>query len=134
MADYIAGKVARGGEAGWAAQGPGGGPEARHGSGAGPLEFSAEARALFDAGRELWRRYRAADAAPQAPQDRPPANANASLYDIREHFRGRDAVGRMSAKSRDGRFNELDAALRAALMALAKKIEPKVYEHGFLKR
>ena len=39
----------------------------------------------------------------------------------------------MNVKSTDDRFNALDAALRAALRTLAKKIEPKVYEHGFLK-
>jgi len=119
MADFIAGKVGRGGEEAWTV-----GQETRQGGGPnGPLEFSAEAQAVFDAGRDLWRHYHST----------PGANANASLYDIRELFKGRDEKGRMNAKSGDDRFNALDAALRAALKALAKKIEPKVYEYGFLK-
>jgi hypothetical protein len=108
MADYIGGKVKRGRYA-----------EAEAGR---PLVFSAEARTVFDAGRELWRRYHAT----------PGADVNAGLYDIREHFKGRSESGRMNAKSEDGEFNALDAALRAALKTLAKKIEPKVYLHGFL--
>jgi hypothetical protein len=87
------------------------------------LEFSAEALAAFGAGRELWRRYHAT----------PNANIDASLYDIREQFKGRGESGRMNAKSKDEAFNGLDADLRAALRALAKKIEPKVYLHGFLR-
>jgi hypothetical protein len=93
------------------------------GKAGGPPEFSAEALVVFAAGRELWRRYHAM----------PSTNLNASLYDIREHFKGRDAKGRMKVKSEDETFNQLDAKLRAALKALAKKIEPKIYLHGFLK-
>jgi hypothetical protein len=39
----------------------------------------------------------------------------------------------MNAKSEDATYNELIANLRSALKTLAKKIEPKVYEYGFLK-
>lgn len=88
-----------------------------------PLEFSPAAKAVFDAGRELWRYYHA----------QPGANPNAALYDIKAHFQGRDAKGRMNAKSGDDTYNGLMANLRAALKALAAQIEPKVYEHGFLK-
>jgi hypothetical protein len=49
-------------------------------------------------------------------------------------FKDRSASGRMNAKSGDEKFNELNASLRTALKALAKRIEPKVYEYGFLKR
>lgn len=38
----------------------------------------------------------------------------------------------MNAKSNDERYNELILGLRSALESLAKKIRPKVYEHGFL--
>jgi hypothetical protein len=38
----------------------------------------------------------------------------------------------MNTKSKDDKYNELIANLREALNILAKKIEPKVYEYGFL--
>ncbi len=60
-------------------------------------------------------------------------NVNASLYDIREHFQGRNEKGKMNNKSDDETYMKLIAELRSALKILAKKIEPKVYEYGFLK-
>jgi len=59
---------------------------------------------------------------------------NASLYDIREYFQGRNDKGTMNNKSDDEKYNELVENLRIALKVLAKKIEPKVYEYGFLKK
>ncbi|MGH9821359.1 MAG: hypothetical protein ACRD43_14425, partial [Pyrinomonadaceae bacterium] len=89
-----------------------------------PRQFSDEARAVFDAGRELWKYY-------HAQKD---INVNASLYDIREHFQGRNDQGRMNARSADANYTELIANLRQKLNLLAAKIAPKVYEHGFLKK
>jgi len=86
-------------------------------------EFSTEAAAVFDAGRELWRYYHLTATT---------YNVNASLYDIREYFKGRDEAGKMSASSADETFNRLDATLRAALQTLASQIAPKVYDYGFL--
>ena len=86
-------------------------------------EFSAEAQEVFAAGKKLWTYYHA----------QPKCNVNASLYDIREHFQGRNAQGKMNNKSTDETYNALIAELRTALKALATKIEPKVYEYGFLK-
>ena len=40
----------------------------------------------------------------------------------------------MNSTSEDERYNELLAGLRKAMKKLAAKIEPKVYEYGFLKR
>ena len=60
-------------------------------------------------------------------------NVNASLYDIRAHFQGRNNKGVMNNKSDDETYNDLIANLRSTLKTLAKKIEPKVYEYGFLK-
>jgi hypothetical protein len=60
-------------------------------------------------------------------------NVNASLYDIKEFFQQRNANGKMNNKSEDEKYNELIGNLREALKVLAQKIEPKVYEHGFLK-
>ena len=90
--------------------------------------FSPAARAVLDAGRELWRYYHA----------QPDANPNASYYDIRLHFQGvkRTASGKeqMNATSSDATYNALLANLRAAHKNLAAQIAPKLYEYGFLKR
>jgi len=88
------------------------------------LEFSDEAKAVFDAGRKLWKYY----------HSQPKASVNASLYDIRERFQGRNAKGRMNARSEDAQYTELIGNLRAAIDVLAKRIEPKIYEYGFLKK
>ena len=85
---------------------------------------SPAARAVLDAGRNLWRYYHA----------QPSANPNASYYDIRAHFQGCKPNGTMNAKSDDATYNAFLAALRAAHKVLAAQIEPKVYEYGFLKR
>jgi len=58
---------------------------------------------------------------------------NASLYDIREYFQGRNEKGKMNTKSEDETYNELIKNLRDTLNILAEKIEPKVYEYEFLK-
>ena len=90
-------------------------------------QMSQQARAVLDAGRELWRYYHAQSN----------ANPNASYYDIRLHFQGTttDAKGKvkMNSESPDATYTALLANLRAAMKALAKRIEPKVYEYGFLK-
>jgi hypothetical protein len=86
-------------------------------------EFSPEATKGFDAGRELWKYY----------HTQPNCNVNASLYDIREYFQGRNENGKMNNVSENERYNELIANLRWALKILTKKIEPKVYEYEFLK-
>ncbi len=87
-----------------------------------PLVFSPEATAVFDAGRELWRYYHA----------QPNANPNASYYDIREFFQGRNDKGKMNAKSEDKEYMRLLANLKDAMEQLRLKIVPKVYEYGFL--
>jgi hypothetical protein len=40
----------------------------------------------------------------------------------------------MNSASADATYTELLAKLRAALKSLARQIEPKVYDYGFLKR
>lgn len=86
-------------------------------------EFSAEAKDVFDAGRELWKYY----------HSKPNVNVNASLYDIREYFQGRNDKGRMNSRSDDKRYMELIGELRNKLDFLADKIKPKIYEYEFLK-
>ena len=88
-----------------------------------PRQFSAEAAAVFDAGRALWQYFHAQEN----------VNVNASFYDIREHFQGRNAQGRMNSTSLDATYTALIAELRAKLISLADKIKPKIYEYGFLK-
>ncbi|MEI6753137.1 MAG: hypothetical protein WCK78_08205 [Paludibacter sp.] len=87
------------------------------------LVFSTEAKALFQAGLKLWRYYHA----------QPRCNVNASLYDIREHFQGRNEAGKMNNASEDEKYMLLIKDVRDCTKILAKKIEPKVYDYGFLK-
>jgi hypothetical protein len=89
-----------------------------------PRQFSIEARAVFNAGLELWKHYHSQDN----------VNVNASLYDIKLHFQGRNDKGRMNAKSTDEKYTELMGNLRQKLNLLTDKIAPKVYEHKFLIR
>ena len=89
-----------------------------------PLIFSTEATDVMNAGRELWKYY----------HRQPNCNVNASLYDIREHFQGRNETGKMNNKSSDETYMDLISDLREKLRQLADKIEPKVYEYEFLKQ
>ncbi len=99
-----------------------------------PLVFSKEAKDVFNAGLELWRYYHSQTfpAYENITIALGAYNANASLYDIREHFQGRNESGKMNHKSKDATYMKYIDALREKLKVLAKKIEPKVYEHGFL--
>jgi hypothetical protein len=85
-------------------------------------KFSNEAKAVFKTGKKLWKYY----------HSQPSANVNASFYDIREFFQGRDDSGKMNNKSGDDTYNALIKDLRQSLSVLAEKIKPKVYEYGFL--
>ena len=81
----------------------------------------------MDAGRELWRYYHSKeDAAP-----------NASLYDIKMYFQGtktlKNGKVQMKPDSDDTRYTELINNLRNKLKVLARRIEPKIYQYGFLK-
>lgn len=89
-----------------------------------PRQFSIEATAVFNAGLELWKHYHSQDN----------VNVNASLYDIKLHFQGRNDKGRMNAKSTDEKYTEQMGNLRQKLNLLSDKIAPKVYEHEFLIR
>ena len=92
-----------------------------------PLVFSPEAKAVFDAGRELWKYY----------YKKSDADLNASYYDIRKYFQGTklDKKGKevMNATSADEIYTALHTALRSAHKKLARKIADKVKEHGFLR-
>ncbi|MGL2869768.1 hypothetical protein ACQKAZ_05980 [Helicobacter pylori] len=94
-----------------------------------PLKFSSSASKVFDASREVYRYYHAQDFTNHD------YNANVSLYDIKEFFQGRNAQGRLNspAKAKDEHYKQLYANLQDALKDLAKEIQPKVYEYGFLR-
>lgn len=93
-----------------------------------PLQFSPEAATVMDAGRELWRYY----------HSQPNANPNASFYDIRLHFQGskttKSGKVQMNADSTDEIYTNLIKNLREKIKDLELKIEPKVYDYGFLKK
>lgn len=87
------------------------------------MKFSPQAKAVFEAGRDLWKYYFEMNG----------ENSNPSLYNIKEFFQGRNENGRINNKSEDEKYNEKIEKLRQSLKVLAKKIEPKIYEYGFLK-
>ncbi len=94
-----------------------------------PLEFSENALSVLNAGREIYRYYHAQDFTKND------YNANVSLYDIKEFFQGRNAQGKLNppVKAKDTYYKQLYANLQDALKDLAKEIQPKVYEYGFLR-
>ncbi|MFP6035742.1 hypothetical protein ACLF89_07495 [Helicobacter pylori] len=94
-----------------------------------PLKFSPSASKVFDASREVYHYYHTQDFTNR------PYNANASLYDIKEFFQGRNAQGKLNLppKAKDEYYKQLYANLQDALKDLAKEIQPKVYEYGFLR-
>ena len=89
--------------------------------------LSTEARAVMEAGQNLWRYY----------HQQPGANPNASYYDIRLHFQGtkitKSGKEQMNTDSTDPTYTTLLNTLRQAMKQLATHIEPKVYKYGFLK-
>lgn len=88
-----------------------------------PKYLTIKARAVYDAGLELWQYYHTYG-----------ANPNVSLYDIKEFFKGRNNKGKINNKSDDETFNKLAENLSGAMRALAKQITPKIYEYGFLRQ
>lgn len=95
-----------------------------------PLKFSEEAQEVFKAGLKLWQYYHAQE----FKDSKKPYNPNASLYDIKAYFQGFNANGRMNPpqKSQDLYYKDCIGNLNHALDNLAKKIELKVYQYGFL--
>ncbi|MBR6177343.1 MAG: hypothetical protein IKQ70_05580 [Bacteroidales bacterium] len=87
------------------------------------LQYSDESKLVLSAGRDLWRYYHTMDA----------ANPNASLYDIKEFFQGRNQNGKMNSSSDDPIYTSLLEKLKTALRVLGEQIKPKVYEYGFLR-
>ena len=88
-----------------------------------PIHFTSESKAVFGAGKLLWTFY----------HKQIGSNPNAALYDIKLHFQGTNAKGRMNPKSIDANYNQLLGNLRRTLKILSMKVAPKIYEYGFLK-
>lgn len=97
--------------------------------------FSPEAKAVFAAGKELYKYYHTQPflSFGREPEKQGDFITNASLYDIKEYFQRRNEKGKMNPKSPDETYTLLITNLRKTLKKLAQKIEPKVYEYGFLK-
>ena len=95
-----------------------------------PIAFTPAAQAVMEAGRKIWEYYMA-----QKPKiyGADPVNVNASFYDIRAYFQGRDDKGKMNSESSDQTYMSLLRDLRTYQKVLAKQIEKKVYLYGFLK-
>jgi hypothetical protein len=90
-------------------------------------KFSKEAKDTINIGKELWKYYHSRITS----NDK--AIIDASFYDIREFFQGRSKTkGTMNTKSNDEGYNTIIKSLRQNMSVLAKKIQPKVYEYGFL--
>lgn len=87
------------------------------------LEFSDEAKVLFNSGKKLWKYY----------HQQTNVDVNASLRDIRDYFQGKNNQGKVSSKSLDEYYTELSADLREKLNIMEAKIASKVYKYGFLK-
>lgn len=92
-----------------------------------PLVFSEAANDVLSSGRLLWQYY-------HKQKDSIP---NASLYDIKLHFQGTKTLEngktQMNTESADEQYIKLITELREKLKVLAKQIEPKIYQYGFLK-
>ena len=87
------------------------------------LSFSVEAKTVFDTALPLWKYY----------HNQPNADLNASYYDIREYFCGRNAkTGNLNSKSTDEKYNQLHEVLRKAHKDLGRHIEPCIYQYEFL--
>lgn len=95
-----------------------------------PIVFTPAAAAVMETGRKIWEYYLHPK---QNVYGASPVNVNASFYDIRAYFQGRDEKGKMNSKSDDETYNALMRDLRTYQKVLAKQIEKKVYLYGFLK-
>ena len=92
--------------------------------------FSPEAAEVMQAGKALWYYYihhKDNELYGKAP------DINASFYDIRAYFQGRNDKGKMNSDSSDETYTALIKDLRTKQKTLAARIAEKVYEYGFLK-
>lgn len=88
------------------------------------IKFSKAAQDVLDSARNLYSYY----------HSKSDSNPNASYYDIREYFQGRNDKGNLNASSKDETYNQLISDLKEKHKLLSREIEPKIYEYGFLIR
>lgn len=88
--------------------------------------LSPEAKTVLGAGREIWRYYMRQSG----------VSVNASFLDIRVYFQGYKTTDTgkriMNSSSSDDEYMRLWNLLKTAVKDLEARIEPKIYEHGFL--
>lgn len=88
--------------------------------------LSSEAKTVLGAGREIWRYYMRQSG----------VSVNASFLDIRAYFQGYKTTYKgkriMNSSSSDDEYMRLWNLLKTAVKGLEARIEPKIYEHGFL--
>ena len=88
------------------------------------IKFSKTAQDVLDSARNLYSYY----------HSKSDSNPNASYYDIREYFQGRNDKGNLNVSSEDETYNQLISDLKEKHKLLSREIEPKIYEYGFLIR
>ena len=98
-----------------------------------PIQFTPVAAKVMEIGRKLWEYYLHHKDNSKSLYDDGSINVNASFYDIRVYFQGRDEKGKMNNESKDETYMSLMKELRMYQKELAKQIEKKVYLYGFLK-
>ena len=94
--------------------------------------FTPAAQAVMEAGRRLWYYYLHYPESGNAPYGTV-IDVNASFYDIRVFFQGRNDKGKMNSDSDDAEYMRLLRDLRQKQKVLAQQIAEKVYQYGFLK-
>lgn len=94
--------------------------------------FTPAAQAVMEAGRRLWYYYLHYPESGNAPYGTV-IDVNASFYDIRVFFQGRNDKGKMNNDSDDAEYMRLLRDLRQKQKVLAQQIAEKVYRYGFLK-
>ncbi len=100
-----------------------------------PMVFSSEAQNVLMAAKAIYIYYHqiaSKKTTALAINENAKYLENAALYDIKEFFQGRNEKGRMNSKSEDLKYTALLNDLKNAQKILAQKIEPKIYEYGFL--
>lgn len=87
-----------------------------------PMKLSDEATMVQSFGKELWQYYHSYKN----------VNTNATYYDIREYFQGRNDKGKMNKESMDHEYAKIVKNLRYSLKILSKKISEKAILYSFL--
>ena len=88
------------------------------------ISFSKEAEEVMKAGKEIYKYYHSQES----------SIPDASFYDIKLFFQGRNNKGVMNQDSSDSEYMKLLNILKTSTKQLAQKIALSVYKYGFLKQ